>query len=270
MDDRSGIDWEDAFENGAYIENGASYPALWAERAAAFRARHADQMTEAAYGAAPREKIDIFRPEGASKGLVVFVHGGYWLKFSKDMWSHLAQGALAQGWTVALPGYTLAPENDIPGIARQIARAVEHVAGMVEGPIRLVGHSAGGHLVTRTVSEGSDLSDATAARIERVISISGVHDLRPLQMHSMVDRLRLTPEIAASESPALHSPRPGPRVTAWVGAAERPEFLRQSSLLAENWPEADLVTAYGRHHFDVIEELSDPSSALVTALLSAG
>jgi len=120
MEDLSGIDWEDAFENGGYIENGSSYPDLWAKRAAEFRSRHADRMSEVAYGDAPREKIDLFRPEGASKGLVVFVHGGYWLKFSKDMWSHLAQGALAQGWTVALPGYTLAPENSIPGIAQQI------------------------------------------------------------------------------------------------------------------------------------------------------
>ncbi|OOY24998.1 alpha/beta hydrolase [Thioclava sediminum] len=268
MEDLSGIDWEDAFENGGYIENGSAYPDLWAKRAAEFRSRHADRMTEVAYGEASREKIDLFRPEGASKGLVVFVHGGYWLKFSKDMWSHLAQGALAQGWTVALPGYTLAPENSIPGIAQQIARAIDHAAGLVEGPIHLVGHSAGGHLVTRSVSEGSALSDETAARIRRVISVSGVHDLRPLQMHSMNARLGITPEIAASESPALLKLRPGVKVTVWVGAAERPEFLRQSSLLAEHWPEADLVAAYGRHHFDVIEELSDPSSALVTALLS--
>jgi len=37
MNDKSGIDWDDAFANGAYIENSMNYPVLWAARAAAFR-----------------------------------------------------------------------------------------------------------------------------------------------------------------------------------------------------------------------------------------
>src|SRR3546814_5563195 len=46
-------------------------------------------------------------------GLAVFVHGGYWMAFDKSSWSHLAAGAVARGWAVALPSYTLCPEARI-------------------------------------------------------------------------------------------------------------------------------------------------------------
>ena len=269
MDDQSGIDWEDAFINASYIEGGESYPQLWLDRAADFRAQIEDRLSEIAYGSGAREKMDVFRPEGDSKGLLVFIHGGYWRAFSKDHWSHLAAGALARGWTVVMPGYTLAPENTVPGITAQISRAIVEAAGLVDGPIHLAGHSAGGHLATRMVSDDSTLPTPIAERIARVISISGLHDLRPLVMNSLNEILGLTPQIAAAESPALHSVRPGVRVTAWVGAAERPEFLRQAALLAESWPSADLIAAPNRHHFNVIEELCDPSSHLVEALLAS-
>ena len=53
---------------------------------------------------------------------------------------------------------------------------------------------------------------------------------------------------------------------------EKPEFLRQSRLLADIWAGLDqdvtLVEDPGRHHFDVIDGLQDPASALVDALLA--
>ena len=168
-----------------------------------------------------------------------------------------------------MPGYTLAPDNSIAGITAQISHAITKAAGLVDGPIHLTGHSAGGHLVARMVSDDTGLPDPVAARIARVVSISGLHDLRPLLMNSLNKTLGLTPKSAAAESPVLHRVRPGVRVTAWVGAAERPEFLRQAALLAEIWPSADLIAAPNRHHFNVIDDLCDPSSPLVSALLGS-
>lgn len=116
------------------------------------------------------------------------------------------------------------------------------------------------------VCDDSPLPPEVAARVQRVVSISGLHDLRPLLLHSMNAELQLDPAEAASESPILHARCPGGAVTAWVGAAERPEFLRQSALLAEAWstPAAPvpLVADPGRHHFDVIEGLTDPDHPL--------
>ena len=60
----------------------------------------------------PGGTIEI-RDSGGDGPLVVFVHGGYWLRFHRDIWSHFAQGLTARGWAVAMPSYTLAPEARI-------------------------------------------------------------------------------------------------------------------------------------------------------------
>jgi acetyl esterase/lipase len=76
------------------------------------------------YGDNSREKLDLFLPEGEPKGLFVFVHGGFWLKLDKSYWSHLASGALAHGWAVAMPSYPLCPEVRLSAISRSVAKAV--------------------------------------------------------------------------------------------------------------------------------------------------
>jgi acetyl esterase/lipase len=270
------VDWDDAYSNSAYIPGGDTYPAQWAERAAAFRAEIAGAgraELDLPYGDGERERYDLFRPEGAPKGTVVFVHGGYWMAFDKGRWSHLAAGPIARGWAVAMPSYTLCPENRIAGITRQVARAVEAIAAAEAGPLRLTGHSAGGHLVSRLACADAPLSEEVRDRVEHVVSISGLHDLRPLLNTGMNTTLRLDEAEAAAESPALLRPRPGIGITCWVGAAERPEFVRQSELLANVWLGLGIATALrpaeGRHHFDVIDDLTDPDSELVQTLLTA-
>lgn len=269
MIDHAGIDWEDAFSNIAHIADGARYPELWARRAADFRESTNCEL-DVPYGDHPREKLDLFFPAGAPKGLAVFIHGGYWLGFDKSSWSDLAAGALEYGWAVALPSYTLAPEARIPEITQQIARAVAVAANRVKGPIRLAGHSAGGHLATRMVCANTTQPPEIVARIARVVSISGLHDLRPLLLHSMNDKLGLTAETAATESPALSIPVSGVETVAWVGANERPEFLRQSGLLAEAWQShgetARVIADPDRHHFNVVDGLKTAGHPLARAL----
>lgn len=268
----TGIDWEDAFNNGDHIPGGDGFPAIWDQRARAFRADWPHLEEDIPYGDAPRERLDLFRPAGTPKGLVIFVHGGYWMKMHKGLWSDLAAGPLAHGWAVAMPSYTLAPEARISRITAQIGAAVGKAAGLVDGPLRLAGHSAGGHLVTRMICDGGPLARQLTDRIAAVLSISGVHDLRPLRRHSMNGTLGIGAAEAAEESPVLRSPLPGVRVTCWTGALERPEFLRQSQLLAEAWAGKTgmqpAVYETGRHHFDVVDGLKDPQHALTATLLT--
>lgn len=262
-------DWDDAYSNGAYIEGAESYPPKWAEAAKAFR----DELTaegraklDVAYGVHPREQYDLFLPKGQPKGLAVFVHGGYWMAFDKSTWSHLAKGGVENGWAVMLPSYTLAPEAHLTLMTQQIARAIELAAATIEGPIHLSGHSAGGHLVSRQMCAITPLKPEVQARIKKVVSISGLHDLRPLMNTKMNEKLILDEDEAFAESAALQKPAKGIELVCWVGAEERPEFLRQNRLLADIWASCGIDTEWheepNKHHFDVIDDLSDPQSAL--------
>lgn len=266
-------DWDDAYANAPHIPDGAAYPERWSAAAEAFRAAFPAGRLRAdlPYGRHPRERVDLFLPEETPLGVVIFVHGGYWRAFDRELWSHLAAGPLARGWAFAAPGYPLAPEVRVSTITRSITEAVTQIATVFGGPIVLAGHSAGGHLVTRQVCLDSGLPDRVASRIQRVVSISGVHDLRPLLRLALNADIRLDLDEATAESPALLMPRAGARVHAWVGDAERPEFVRQTTLLANIWTglraEMSQTIAPGRHHFDVIEPMADPDSELVAALI---
>lgn len=269
-------DWDDAYANGAYISGGAEFPDRWAARAAAYRASAVSEeraRLDISYGVIERERLDLFLPRDTPRGSAIFVHGGYWRAFDKSVWSHLAQGAVALGYAFAIPSYSLCPTIGISGITAQIARAVSQVAGMVAGPVHLAGHSAGGHLVSRMACASGPLGQGTAARLAHVLSISGVHDLRPLIRTEMNRDLRLDLQEATAESPALHMPRDGTRLTAWVGADERPEFVRQSRLIANIWTGCGAGTTLeiepGKHHFDVIDALADPDSAMMRHWLSS-
>lgn len=269
-------DWSDAYTNGAYIAGGDAYPARWAEMAAGFRSRVGEigsARLDLAYGSQPRNKLDLFLPRDKPWGLFVFVHGGFWMRFDKSSWSHLAQGALQLGFAVALPSYTLCPDITISGIGREVAKAIGFAAAEVAGPIYLAGHSAGGQLVTRMVAHPAVLSEEIGQRIVHVVSISGLHDLRPLMKAGMNATLKLDAAEALAESPALLEPLPQTRVTCWVGAAERAEFVRQNALLANVWRGLGAATACvaedNRHHYNIIDGLAEPGSPLTAAIFGA-
>lgn len=268
-------DWDDAYSNGIHIAGGNDFPARWEKAAADFRTRMTEKGRAAidlAYGADERQRLDLFRPEAEPRGLVVFVHGGYWLAFDKSRWSHLAEGAIEQGYAVALPSYRLCPQVRISQIVEDVAKAVEHAAQLIAGPIRLAGHSAGGHLVTRMVSRKCPLAPDVATRIVRTVSISGLHDLRPLMKTGMNRELAIDAAEAAAESPALLEPMDGTRLVCWVGAAERAEFLRQSTLLTNIWTglgaATALVTEPDRHHFNIVDGLMQASHPMTKAMLA--
>ena len=205
------MELDDAYANVPYIPGGAQYPARWTVAAEAFRARlSAERRAELGlpYGDGARQAFDLFHPTGAARGLCVFVHGGYWLRFDRTLWSHLAAGPLARGWAVAMPSYDLCPEVRIADITRQIARAICVMAARTDGPLALVGHSAGGHLVARMAVPGV-LPGDVAARLSHVMPISPVSDLRPLLQTSMNEQFRLDRAAAEAESPALMRPFAG-------------------------------------------------------------
>ncbi|SHH55717.1 alpha/beta hydrolase [Marivita hallyeonensis] len=263
------MDWDDAYANAKYIPYGENYPKRWRADADAFRQKMSvlgRARLGVMYGHGTREVVDVFLPDGIPKGLMVFVHGGYWVRFEGSLWSHFAQGALERGWVVAMPTYDLCPRVRIPDITLQVAQAISVIAREFDGPIRLAGHSAGGHLVSRMLDPGV-LPQDVLSRIETCVPISPVSDLRPL-MNTLMNRdFRLDDAMAKAESPIFQQ-KPTVPVTVWVGAEERPVFLDQAQWLADAWGCAHVVDP-GKHHFDVIDGLQDADSRLMSAILGS-
>lgn len=258
------------YNNRALVPDHPQIIARWRADAGSFRAvARAD--FDIAYGARPRNRLDIFHPaEDAGGPLVVFIHGGYWRSFDKSVFSHMARGANVHGLTVAIPSYTLCPEVSVPEIIDEMRQCCLFLARQHGGRLVVAGHSAGGHLAACMAATDWSHFGADAGLIRAGMSVSGLFDLRPLLATPVNDDIRLTPATAAAASPLLW---PVPRMMAfdsWVGGAESGEFIRQARSLAAAWTGLGLAVPYfevpGANHFTVVNDLADPESAMTRRL----
>ena len=262
--------FDEQYNNRARIPEHPAILRHWLDASVRARARHPD-MVEAAYGHAPRERLDIFPATAAGSPVLVYLHGGYWRALDKRDQSFIAPPFVDAGALVMLPDYTLCPAVSIEHIVRQMVQALawvyRHASTYGGDPERIVvaGHSAGGHLATMLLAcdWNTVAPDLPADLVKAALSVSGLYELEPLR-HApfLAADLALTKESARCLSPtALPAPR-GSLVTI-VGGEESEEFLSQAVLISKAWGPRTVIAAESvpkRNHMDVLYELSDPSS----------
>jgi arylformamidase len=272
--------WLEAqYDNRARVAEHPQHLARWAEASALARAASPQAQLDIAYGDSGAERLDVFPPppggpDGGAAPVLVYMHGGYWRALDKADFSFVAPAFNAEGALVVVPNYGLAPAVPVETIVLQTAAAVawtwRNAARFGGDPARiaLVGHSAGGHLVTMMLScRWKDFADDLPAQpVQGALAISGLYDLEPVRHTPFLQRdLQLTPASVARLSPAFF-PRPkGGRLYAAVGLDESDEFLRQNRLIRDVWgPTAVPVceTVPGTNHFTVLNALVDPQGRL--------
>ena len=263
---------DDEYNNRARVPE---HPAIidgWRREAEAFRRSVDGADIERAYGEAPRNRLDLFRAAGISRGpVIVFIHGGYWRAFDKSYFSHFARGALAHGYDVAIPSYSLCPAASLPAIIEELRFCCLYLWRKLGRRLVVSGHSAGGHLAACMAATAWPEYGAPADLILAGMSISGVFDLRPLLALPVNDDLRLDANVAAQASPLLW---PVPRrlpFDLWVGGEETSEFHRQSRTLSVAWTgiglEIPVVEVPGANHFSIAGALADPASPMTQRLV---
>ena len=262
---------DEAYANAVFIDNSEEIVADWIKKAERFRAKKFKSGTaniDIAYGVSNRQKFDIFLPTVKPLGTVIFVHGGYWIDFDKSYWSHFASGVLANGYRCIIPSYDLCPTVKISDITCQIKDLICYVLKNYDGMISLTGHSAGGHLVSRMVSTEQwnepKLRSDFLKRLNHVVAISPIADLRPLLKTSMNNKFNLNYDTAEKESPVTLIKMNVP-FTVLVGENERPAFLSQANYLSQAWSCSKLI-AKGKHHFNILDDLKNERSRLVNLL----
>ncbi len=148
-----------------------------------------------AYGSAPSQFVELFRPKGDGPfPVVVLIHGGCWtVQYGGITQMRNMAGALAaQGIAVWNVEYRRHDEEGggYPGMYRDVATAVDLLRDESKHDPRLdlqrivaVGHSAGGHLAQwagsrHRLPQWSPAWVADPLRIPTVISLGGLADLR--------------------------------------------------------------------------------------------
>jgi arylformamidase len=270
---------ERGYNNRAAVADHPRWFAYYLDASAEARAKFAPQL-DLRYGPGPTETLDLFLPSGCARGTFVFIHGGYWRTFDKSDFSFVAPTFVAQDLAVAVVNYDLCPDVSIATIVEECRRAVTWLArdGASHGadPRRIVvgGHSAGGHLTAMLFATDWSARGFADAPIAGGLSLSGVHDLVPLVRFSFNEDFRLDDAEATRQSPVFLAPRTRAPLVLAAGANETSEFVRQTQILWDAWPQnrpagaAGPMLVPGRHHFSVIADYGEAESGLTRATLA--
>jgi acetyl esterase/lipase len=217
-----------------------------------------------AYGADPRQKLDLYlpdrpRPDGKA---VVFFYGGSWDSGSKGDYLFVAQALTASGYTVIIPDYRLYPEVRFPAFVQDGAQAVRWASDRV-GSDRLfvMGHSAGAHIALLLMTNTPYLAAAGVDRMKLrgVIGLSGPYDFLPLTSAKLIDIFggANNPEMEA----ITFAKAPLPPALLIHGTADDTVYPRNSEHLAAAWRKAgapvELQLYPGVSHIDVVASFAD-------------
>lgn len=250
-----------AYDNAGAVADSPALIAARNEAAAAFRAAHPGHL-DLAFGATEREAWDLFPGRDPQAPCLVFIHGGYWQRNRRQDFAHLAEGALAMGWNVAMNGYTLAPEACLTRIAWQVHAALDWLSAQgaahgIAGPIVATGWSAGGHLAALALEHPA---------VSAGLAISGIFELAPIRETNLNAALKLTEAEVADLSPMRRPVTHKPLAIAH-GSTELPELIRQSrgfhALRAAAHAPGPLVPVPGADHFRVLDALRVPGGSLL-------
>ncbi len=249
----------------------------WAERSEETR-KSLDCYLDVPYGAHQMEKLDLFRAKGASRGFLMFVHGGYWRALDKSQHSFVAKPFVEARITVAMINYALCPALTVEDIVRQVLQATAWCyrnGGNFGAPhhrLHVAGHSAGGHLTAMMLAAQWPrfAADLPAKVVQGGLSVSGIFDVTPVMNTPSVNvDVRLNARMAKKVSPALMSPATDAPLYVAVGGKEQEGFHEQHALIQGRWGGVvkGEIPCPEDNHFTILERLADPESVLFKSAL---
>ena len=148
--------------------------------------------TDIAYGAAPEQLLDLYLPRRAEPaGLILFMHGGGWVRGDKAGGRGFGRALAACGYAVASAGYRKVPQTTVAGQAGDVAAAAALLLAGAGGRIRpqtslaLAGHSSGAHLAALVAIDPRFLEAERVSPgvVAGVLAFDGVFDIGAMAVH---------------------------------------------------------------------------------------
>ncbi|MDE8346529.1 MAG: alpha/beta hydrolase [Acidocella sp.] len=186
-----------------------------------------------AYGAAPRQILDVFTPPGQTTPapVLVFFYGGSWQSGSRTDYSFIAGLFAARGFVVVLPDYRIFPDVRYPAFIEDCAASLDwvssHIANYGGDPktVFVMGHSAGAYnaMMAVLMAESSDIAG--------VIGLAGPYDFLPLKDPAIKTIFSSVSDLHETQ-PITHIRVGLPPIFLATGGADRVVLPRNSTALA--------------------------------------
>jgi arylformamidase len=278
--DMDQVELDAAYDQSVYAPLGSQIRARLASTSEQVRAR-LGQPQRVAYGPSEMEKLDIYRTGRPKAPILVYFHGGAWLRGSAKDSGFPAEMFVNAGAHFVVADFTpvSAADGDLRVMAEQVRRAVAwtfaNAATFGGDPERLYvgGHSSGGHLCGIVlVTDWKKDFGLPETVVKGGLCASGMFDLKAVRLSARSKYVKFTDHIEETMSPQrrldlLHAP-----VVVTYGTFETPEFQRQSRDFAAAVKAAgkpvELIVAENYNHFETEESLGNPYGPNGRAALS--
>lgn len=242
--------------------------------------RHADIAYRTDAAADPlRHKLDFYVPVGAKNfPVLVYVHGGAWRSGTKTLYIALGRTFARHGIGVAVINYRLTPAGRHPANVEDVASAFAWVHanaakfGGNREHITLMGHSAGGHLVSLLATDPSYLKaeKLEPADIRGIISVSGVYKIEP-DWELTLPAFGADAETCKKASPLAHVEGKLPPFLIVYAEHDYQQFDRQAldfhAALEKNETPTTLLKLMHRNHISEIVSVLSEDDPLHQAVL---
>lgn len=176
-------------------------------------------LADRAYGTAPRQQADVYRParDAGFAPLVVFFYGGSWQNGRREDYRFVGEALASRGIVTVVADYRLSPEVRYPAFLEDGALALSWALAQADGwnvdtrRVYLMGHSAGAYNAAMLALDPRWLAPhgLSPARLAGWIGLAGPYDFLPIQAAG-VRRAFGWPDTPADSQPLFHARRPGP------------------------------------------------------------
>ena len=226
------------------------------------------------YADGDNQKLDVFLCGDKKAPTLIWIHGGYWQRGDKSIYSFLASPFVEIGANVIIVGYDLCPNVSMTRISEELREAVSFIwnngkiLGINRDKISVMGHSAGGHLTQMMMATDWPARDSAFPSdiIKAGIPVSPLSYLEPVRLTLALNaNLQMDAKEANLESPMInHPPHTNAPQLVVVGGAETDEFHRQSEMYVNSFrTQQRMIEMYvvpDVDHFDELNVLADQES----------
>jgi acetyl esterase/lipase len=235
-----------------------------------------------AYGALPRQKLDIYKPaQAAAAGgypVVVFFYGGSWNSGERANYAFVGEALASRGVLTLVADYRLYPEVRYPDFlgdsALALAYGLKQAAALGGNPQRVfvMGHSAGAYNAAMLALDARWLQNTghSPAELAGFIGLAGPYDFLPMT-NVKTQPVFFHPNYPAGSQPVSYVSNRSPR--SFIGAAKTDSLVdpqRNSVALAGQLHAAGVNTTlklYDRvNHVTLAAALSAPLRWLAPVL----
>ncbi|MDC0037327.1 alpha/beta hydrolase [Alphaproteobacteria bacterium] len=230
------------------------------------------------YGKNERNVLDLYSVDN-SKIFLLYIHGGYWQRGDKSVYSFLAEPYNNLNISVAFVNYQMCPQVKFSNIKCQIQQAITFLwknadeLDINKKNFNVMGHSAGAHLtIEMLMTDWNKINSLMPKKfINYSIAVSGIYDLIPLLQCSENKRLKLNHKEAIEESPFYRTLDLNENLLLAYGSKEPPDMQRQSIELYKKFSSLknsiSLLSIENCDHFDTVNSIGNSTSELFKKII---